>query len=218
MATKFTRQQFIGIIAPMCVKDMQRSGVFASLSIAQGILESADGNSGLATKGNNLFGIKAGSTWSGKYVEMPTKEFVNGNWITVNAKFRAYNNWEESIADHSSLLTKSSRYAKVITAKTYKEAAHEIWKAGYATDPNYPNLLIGLIEKNNLNKYDGNSGATVLPEAGYILFQYEGNVFKVEGKLVDNKNMVLVRPLLENLGFVVGWDGSKIIISKSSQV
>ncbi len=149
-------QAFIDKIAAYAVEDMKKTRVPASLTIAQAILESNWGKSGLTQKGGNLFGIK-GKGPAGS-VTMPTKEFVGGNWITIGAAFRAYNNWGESIADHSALILngtrdKPNRYHGVLGAD-YKTAAHEIWKGGYATDPSYPKKLIQLIEKYDLHKYD----------------------------------------------------------------
>ena len=70
------------------------------------------------------------------------------------AKFRAYDSFNESIEDHAKLLGTASRYKKVVQAKDYIEACYEVWKAGYATDPNYPNKLINIIEQYELQQYD----------------------------------------------------------------
>lgn len=143
---------FIAKIKDYAIKDMNSTGVLASLTIAQAILESAWGESTLSVKGNNLFGIKKGN-WSKEVITLPTKEYIKGQWITVQADFRKYNNWGESIADHSYLLL-GDRYKSVISAKDYKTACYNIAKCGYATDPNYPTLLIELIEQFELYKYD----------------------------------------------------------------
>lgn len=147
---------FIARIAPAAVADMQRTGIPASLTIAQAILESAWGDSGLTRLANNLFGIK-GTGPAGSRT-FPTKEYINGQWVTVQAAFRVYNAWSESIADHSALILngtkdKPKRYHGVLGAD-YKTACQEIWRGGYATDPNYPGKLIGLIEDYGLWKFD----------------------------------------------------------------
>jgi flagellum-specific peptidoglycan hydrolase FlgJ len=147
------RSDFLKQVAEYAKADYQRSKVLPSLTISQAILESGWGNSGLAKKSNNLFGIKAGKSWKGAKRSYPTKEFVGGKWITIDAFFREYPTFEGSVKDHNSLL-QNKRYAKVLTAKDYKEACHEVWKAGYATDPNYPALLIRIIEKLKLYVYD----------------------------------------------------------------
>lgn len=149
------KEQFIAKIGPLAKKEEQQSGILASLTIAQAILESGWGNSGLTVKGNALFGIKAGSNWSGKVYNAKTQECYDGkNFETITAGFRAYNTWEESIKDHSRLLTSLTRYKKVVGEKDYKKACREIQAAGYATDPNYANKLIGIIEENNLNQWN----------------------------------------------------------------
>lgn len=148
----YTRKEFIAKVAPMVQKD--NSGILHSLTIAQAILESGDGNSGLTKQGNALFGIKPGSNWKGKVWTGGTVEYYEGVKTNVTCGFRAYDSWEESILDHSKFLTSLSRYAKVVGETDYKKACKYIYEAGYATDPNYTNKLIQLIEANNLTKYD----------------------------------------------------------------
>lgn len=150
----YTRKQFIAIVAPMAQEDSKKSNILASLTIAQAILESADGNSRLATEGKALFGIKASGNWRGKVWTGQTVEYYDANRTVIVAGFRAYNSWEESIADHSEFLRSKTRYAKVVGEKDYKKACQYIYEAGYATDPNYTQKLINLIETNNLTRYD----------------------------------------------------------------
>ncbi|MDQ0194972.1 glycoside hydrolase family 73 protein [Paenibacillus wynnii] len=151
-----TKAEFIATITPLAIQSMQRSKVPASLIIAQGALESAWGNSGLTVKANNLFGIK-GSGSAGS-VTAQTTEYVKGKAVKVNAAFRAYNHWGESISDHSEILVKGvswnrNLYSKVIGA-TGKIAAREVAAAGYATDPNYAAKLIDIMDMYNLYQYD----------------------------------------------------------------
>ncbi|NTU28834.1 glycoside hydrolase family 73 protein [Brevibacillus sp. HB1.1] len=151
-----TQLEFIAKIAPAAVADMKMTRVPASLTIAQAILESNWGKSGLTQKANNLFGIKG--TGTAGHVTMPTKEFLAGKWIMIESNFRAYNSWAESIADHSRLILngtrdKPNRYHGVLGAD-YKSACYAIWKGGYATDPDYPGKLVSLIEKYELHEYD----------------------------------------------------------------
>ena len=97
-----TKSEFIAAITPLAIENMLRSKVPASLTIAQGALESAWGNSSLTARANNLFGIKgAGPAGS---ISIETTEYVNGRAIKVNAVFRAYHHWSESISDHSEIL------------------------------------------------------------------------------------------------------------------
>ncbi|KNB70138.1 peptidoglycan hydrolase [Brevibacillus reuszeri] len=135
---------------------MRRTRVPASLTIAQAILESNWGKSGLAVNANNLFGIKG--TGTAGSVLMPTTEYVNKQPIKTNANFRKYNNWSESIANHSALILngtrdKPTRYHGVLGVD-YKTACYAIKDGGYATDPEYPKKLISLIEQHGLAKYD----------------------------------------------------------------
>lgn len=149
------KQDFINKIGPLAQKDQEKSGVLASLTIAQAILESAWGESGLTRKAKALFGIKTGSNWKGRVYNAKTQECYDGaNFTTITAGFRAYDSWEQSIEDHSKLLTGLARYKAVIGEKDYKKACRAIQAAGYATDPSYANKLIGIIEQNNLTKYD----------------------------------------------------------------
>ncbi|MFF2907653.1 glycoside hydrolase family 73 protein [Paenibacillus sp. NPDC057934] len=147
---------FIAKIAPFAVDSMRSSRVAASLTIAQAALESGWGSSGLTVKANNLFGIK-GSGPAGS-ITMLTTEYVNGKPVQVQAAFRAYNNWGESVADHSRLLVNGvswnpNIYSKVI-GTTGKAAAQAIAAAGYATDPGYAAKLISMMDTYNLYPFD----------------------------------------------------------------
>ncbi len=146
---------FINKIGELARKDMQSSGVLASLTIAQAILESGWGTSGLTIKANALFGIKATKSWRGKVYNAKTKECYNGvDFTTITAVFRAYDSLEDSIKDHSKLLTELSRYKKVVGEIDYKKACVAIQQAGYATDPQYSRKLIQIIEANQLYNFD----------------------------------------------------------------
>ena len=107
------QKKFIERVGALAAADMQKSGVLASLTIAQAILESGWGKSGLTVKGNALFGIKAGTSWTGAVYSGKTQECYDGvTFTTVTGLFRAYGSWAESVADHSDLLScKPSRLA-----------------------------------------------------------------------------------------------------------
>lgn len=145
------RSEFLDKLAKYAVADYKRSKVLPSLTIAQGILESGWGQSGLSKETNNLFGIKGKFQGQGKMY--PTREVYNGKSVMVDAEFRAYPTFEGSIKDHNDLLQKP-RYKKVIATTDYKVACQEVQKAGYATDPLYADLLIRIIESQNLQRYD----------------------------------------------------------------
>lgn len=151
-----SEQAFIDALAPVAIESYKEYGIFPSITLAQGILESSWGKSGLAVSANNLFGVKADVSWTGPVIEMNTQEFMHGNYITVVAKWRVYEKWEESVLAHGKFLKENIRYeiAGVFKAKNYKEQAEAISKAGYATDSNYPSKLCFLIESYSLNKYD----------------------------------------------------------------
>lgn len=155
------QKNFIERVGKLAAADMQKSGVLASLTIAQAILESGWGKSGLTVKANALFGIKAGSSWKGRVYSAKTQECYDGaTYTTITALFRAYDSWAESVADHSALLTGAARYKAVIGERDYKTACRAIKAAGYATDPQYADKLIQLIESYKLTAYDGAGSAT----------------------------------------------------------
>lgn len=151
------QKNFIKKVGAFASADMKKSGVLASLTVAQAILESAWGKSELATGGNALFGIKATKSWKGKVYCKDTKECYDGvNLVGVkNAAFRAYDSWEESVEDHSTFLKANKRYKEVIGETDYKKACEAIKAAGYATDPDYVEKLVKLIEDYGLTEFDG---------------------------------------------------------------
>ena len=154
------QKKFIERVGALAAADMQKSGVLASLTIAQAILESGWGKSGLTVKGNALFGIKAGKSWTGAVYSGKTQECYDGvTFTTVTGLFRAYGSWAESVADHSDLLSCNARYKAVIGERDYKAACRAIAAAGYATDPKYADKLVQIIETYALTTYDGAGNA-----------------------------------------------------------
>lgn len=151
------QQEFINLLAGHAQQIQDQEGILTSITLAQAILESNWGESKLATEGRNLFGIKG--EYQKDSVTMPTQEFENNEWITIDAAFRKYPTWFESLDDHAALFLKGTswdktKYQGVIKAKDYKTAANALQKAGYATDPGYAEKLIELIEQRNLQAYD----------------------------------------------------------------
>ncbi len=145
---KNTTPEYIDQYKDLAVKEMKRVGIPASITMAQGILESGNGNSTLARKSNNHFGIKCHSDWKGKRV-----------YHDDDAKgecFRKYKSVYESYIDHSEFLVNKKRYASLFELKItdYKSWAKGLKKAGYATDPKYAHRLIDIIEKNKLYLLD----------------------------------------------------------------
>lgn len=145
------QMNFINLIKDAAIQSYNQYMVLPSLTIAQAILESNWGTSALAKEANNLFGLKWTDGYD--YVIMKTREYSNNEWIVTEAKFRKYGNISDSITDHA-LLLQRPQYTKVLQAKDYREAAYEVWRAGYATDPDYPQKLIDIIEKYELYKID----------------------------------------------------------------
>lgn len=145
---------FINSIVPGAIETYEKYGVLPSLTLAQAILESGWGESGLSANYNNLFGIKAGSSWTGKVANLKTSEQnSDGSYVQITAGFRAYDSVADSIEDHAKLLT-NDRYKKVIASTNYRDACVAVREAGYATSLNYSNSLISLIEKYGLNQWD----------------------------------------------------------------
>lgn len=138
---------YINQYAEMAVEQMNRHGIPASITLAQGLLESGAGQSMLAVKANNHFGIKVSSGWSGPYVLR--------NDDKPNEKFRKYSSARESYEDHSKFL-KKDRYSKLFSLKVtdYVGWAHGLRECGYATSPTYAQNLIQLIELYHLYDYD----------------------------------------------------------------
>ncbi len=147
-------QEFIDFIAPYAVEDMKTSNILASVTIAQAILESGWGSSGLARNYNNYFGMKAGSSWTGETVDLPTRECNSNGCYATTATWRVYSSPLESLKDHSRLLANNSRYNGVVGEKNYVTAITIIKNGGYATDPDYVSKIVAIIENNNLTQYD----------------------------------------------------------------
>jgi flagellum-specific peptidoglycan hydrolase FlgJ len=139
---------YIKKYAPIAVKEMHLNRIPASITLAQGILESGKGRSELALKSNNHFGIKCHTQWKGARVYHDDDE--------KGECFRKYQFVETSYVDHSAFLTKRKRYAFLFTygVKDYKKWAKGLKKAGYATDKQYPNKLIKIIENYKLYQFD----------------------------------------------------------------
>jgi LysM repeat protein len=141
-------QQYIEMYSAIAIQEMLRSRIPASITLAQGILESGNGNSRLAREANNHFGIKCKNTWNG-----PT---IYEDDDAPQECFRKYESAIDSYKDHSDFLMNNTRYAFLfdLDPKDYKGWAHGLKKAGYATNPQYGELLITFIEKHKLYQFD----------------------------------------------------------------
>ena len=155
--SKYTN--FIEEIKDAAIKNYKEYKILPSITIAQAILESSWGESDLAQIYNNLFGIKADSSWKGEYVTLETFEFYD---TKIEDKFRVYSNKNQSIKDHAKFLVDNQRYKKygVFEAKTYIEQAYALQNAGYSTaednsgQKRYAKDLIELIRQYNLQLID----------------------------------------------------------------
>ena len=171
-ATKFaglSEKEVVAIIGPLCRADMKKSGILASITAAQFILESGFGKSELAQNANNCFGMKtslSGNSWSGsawdgksKYTKKTKEEYKEGVITEITADFRKYPCVEDSISDHSAYLIGAKngsklRYAGIKGMTDYKKVAQLIKEGGYATSLTYVEKLCNIIEKWNLTQFD----------------------------------------------------------------
>ena len=146
------QQAFISSVTPGAVAAQQRYGVPAAVTIAQAIEESGWGGSELAAKYHNLFGIKG--TGPAGSVTLPTSEYLNGQWVAVDAQFRVYHNDAESISDHAELLATSGYYTRAMADRAVPDAFANDLTGVYATDPGYGANLIALMKLYDLYRFD----------------------------------------------------------------
>lgn len=153
------QKEFLAEAIPLAQASQKESSVPASVTLAQAILDTGWGASELAVKGKNYFGIKShrGPGTAGVIV-IKTSEYVNGQWITVEASFRAYHTMEESFADHGRYLAQVPIYRTCFETKDPREFARRLQAAGYATDPTYADKLIRIMDQYNLYAHDLTSG------------------------------------------------------------
>lgn len=145
----------------VAISEQEQHGIPASITLAQGLLESGAGSSRLATEGNNHFGIKCHKDWQG--------ETMLRDDDAPNECFRVYESAHESFADHSRFLLRK-RYESLflLPVDDYKGWAHGLKQCGYATDPNYANRLISIIERYSLYNYDTPQGRNASEDALFI--------------------------------------------------
>jgi LysM repeat protein len=146
-AQNITAEQYVQKYKDLAIREMKRMGVPAAITLAQGLLETENGNSELLMKSNNHFGIKCKSTWNAGSVSHDDD--------APGECFRVYKDAEESYRDHSNFLRGNDRYSFLfkLDPTDYKGWAYGLRKAGYATNPKYPEILINNIETNNLQQY-----------------------------------------------------------------
>lgn len=179
------RTEYIDQYKNIAIREMNLYGIPASITLAQGILESGDGTSTLAREGNNHFGIKCHSDWGGE--RMYHDDDSKGEC------FRVYRHAEESYRDHSLFLKERSRYAELfkLDRYDYRGWAEGLKEAGYATDPRYPERLIKLVEENQLYLYDQlqyDPETGVRPIAGHPVMRHPSGLKYVVVAAGDNWN------------------------------
>ena len=189
-------------VGALFTADQKKSGILASVSLAQFILESGYGKSELAQNANNIFGMKcslSGNTWSGsswdgksKYTKKTQEQHTDGSYETITADFRKYPCIEDSIADHSAYLLgamngKKLRYDGLKCCMDYKKAVQIIKDGGYATSLTYVEKLFSIIEKWNLTQYDAkDSGGEVIRWYRVRKSWADGKSQKGAYKILDN--------------------------------
>jgi hypothetical protein len=184
------RKQYIQEFSQIAVDEMNRSGIPASITLAQGILESGNGQSELARKSNNHFGIKCHNTWDGK------KVFHDDD--RKRECFRAYDNPRHSYEDHTDFLVRGSRYEFLFDLELtdYRGWAKGLKKAGYATAPDYADKLIRIIEDENLHKFDFTLTTPLLVSEDTVVTKVTGPTVNEKGKVIKkSKRKFLIHRL-----------------------
>jgi LysM repeat protein len=188
---KFSPKEYVELHKDDAVKEMKQYGVPASITLAQGMLESDNGNSDLAVYANNHFGIKCHEDWSGP-------SFVKDD-DTKDECFRKYRTVLESYSDHSHFLRTRQRYAFLFDLKTtdYHGWAKGLKESGYATEPKYKEMLLEIIEKNKLFLYDKDS-VIATPMAVSVLAQRpperpKDNAIRKQ-QMTSERNWIFARP------------------------
>lgn len=197
-----TTEDYILQYRNIAIANEKQYGIPSSITLAQGILESGSGRSSLATEGNNHFGIKCHSTWEGKRMYKDDDK--------KNDCFRVYDNPEDSYTDHSLFLAKGQRYQSLFALdKTdYKSWAKGLKEAGYATNPQYPELLISIIEVYELDKVDNDDYYLLSNQPlanNNVSNDNKDNVTKPEAKQDKPKQ---IKDKSEKKGLIERWFGN----------
>lgn len=190
----YTITSFLDKLKPYVLKDMQSSGILASLTAAQAFIESNKGNSGLTTGCNNLFGIKG--KYNGQSGRYWTTEYYSGVATRVQADFRKYPSWQESINDHSAMFNRMDRYKNLRNCQDYEEACVNVKKDGYATAPDYTRTLMNPIQKYQLWMWDYE-----------VLKHYAPVKLRTIRQGADGGGVYLLQTLLKAAGYNLDLDG-----------
>ena len=194
------RSQYISEYSEIAIDEMNRSGIPASITLAQGILESGNGKSELARKSNNHFGIKCHSSWKGARVYHDDDE--------QGECFRKYEEVRHSFEDHTDFLVRGSRYKFLFELEPgdYKGWAEGLKKAGYATSPDYAERLIKIIEDEMLYVFDGTAASLSINTN-----VQKGPVLNKKGRPIKNAHQrFIIRRMIDDetrVPFIVLQDG-----------
>lgn len=145
---------FIAKIAPTAQSSQVTTNIYSSFVIAEAALESGWGSSQLYVQANNIFGVKADSSWKGDTFSLQTNEYIDGKNVIVPALWRKYPDMLSCITDHASFLMNNHRYAPAFETNNVNDFVTAIAQAGYATDPNYSQKIMEIINFHNLTQYD----------------------------------------------------------------
>ena len=175
-----SRDDFISQVAEIISREASSRGYrFPSAIIAQACIESAFGESVLASKYHNYFGMKCGSSWTGSSVNMKTHEEVNGSLISIKDNFRTYANMEDGIKGYFDFISKS-RYDNLKSATSSRDYLEKIKADGYATSSTYVDTVYNIVEKYNLTRFD----VTTVVEAGSNISAYNvGNNYILQANV-----------------------------------
>nr|MBS0037398.1 glucosaminidase domain-containing protein [Saprospiraceae bacterium] len=148
-------QSYVQTYLPLAIEEMEKFGIPVSVKLAQGILESDNGNSALALGSNNHFGIKCKNYWIGPTYYHPDDDFDREGRL-IDSCFRVYRSIGDSYRDHSIFLKYSTHYRPLfeLDPLDYRGWARQLQQIGYATNPRYAQMLIGIIERYELHKFD----------------------------------------------------------------
>lgn len=211
-----TQQAFINQVAPSAKTLASANDLYASVMIAQAIVESGWGGSTLSKAPNyNLFGIKG--DYNGQSVTMPTQEYVNGKYVTVNAKFRKYPSYKESLGDNVTVLKKTSFTSGVYfysgawksNTKSYKDATAYL-TGRYATAPNYATTLNSVIETYNLTQYDTGGSNVVQTNAMHRLYNPNSGEHFYTASSAERDNVKKAGWRYEGIGWQAPKSGSPV--------
>ena len=197
MATQKQINDFIKKIGPIIQEHAKKNGYkIASAIIAQACLESAYGLSGLSANYYNYFGLKCGSAWKGKSVNLSTKEeYTKGTLTTINDNFRVYDSMEAGVAGYFEFIS-TTRYKNLKAAKTAQDYLEKIKADGYATSSSYVANNMALIEKYDLTKYDDFTAAEKKEEKK-TKKKTTKKAEKKEEKKEEKKTNIKVDPAME---------------------